>query len=328
MNVLYTCDDNYVWIMGISMISLFENNRTMNNIHVYLLGENISSENKKKLSDIADKYDRLFTIIDTPELNIPDVLCSKRWPKSAFTRLYSGELLPASVDKVLYLDCDTIIAGEIDELQDYGESKHAICGVKDCISKHYYKNIGIDESVSYINAGVLLMDLAKLRKIDISKKIEEFLKQYEKQMHYADQDVLNGMFSGKFGILPPEYNVMTLVCTYSYNQMMALRKPSNYYSEKEIQKALEQPKIIHFTTCMLSIRPWFVDTDHPFSEMFIKYRKISPWASKKIQVNIKNSKKDKIIRVVLKMPSPIKYRLIGFIHAWLFPWYVRLNSKL
>ena len=55
MNVLYTCDNNYVWLMGISAISLFENNKELDNITVYLLGENISDKNKRILVDIGKK---------------------------------------------------------------------------------------------------------------------------------------------------------------------------------------------------------------------------------------------------------------------------------
>ena len=46
MNILYTCDDNYVWLMGISVISLFENNQNINEITVYLLGEKVKDKNK------------------------------------------------------------------------------------------------------------------------------------------------------------------------------------------------------------------------------------------------------------------------------------------
>lgn len=41
MNILYTCDDNYVMAMGISVISLFENNQNINEMTVYLLGEKV-----------------------------------------------------------------------------------------------------------------------------------------------------------------------------------------------------------------------------------------------------------------------------------------------
>ena len=47
MNILYTCDDNYVWLMGISVISLFENNQNINEITVYLLGEKVKDKNKQ-----------------------------------------------------------------------------------------------------------------------------------------------------------------------------------------------------------------------------------------------------------------------------------------
>ncbi len=50
MNVMYTCDNNYVWLMGISMISLFESNRDIANLKVYLIGNEISQSNKDKLS--------------------------------------------------------------------------------------------------------------------------------------------------------------------------------------------------------------------------------------------------------------------------------------
>ena len=78
MNIVYTCDNNFVWIMGISMISLFENNRECNNIHVYLLGDGISEDNRQTLSDIASKYYRTFTLINVPDLNIPEKLSSAR----------------------------------------------------------------------------------------------------------------------------------------------------------------------------------------------------------------------------------------------------------
>lgn len=118
MKVMYTCDNNYVWLMGISTISLFENNQGIKELKVYLLGENISEENKNELKTIGEKYGREVEIIDVPKLNIPPSLVSARWPLSAFTRLFSGVILPADVERILYLDCDTIISGNLSELDN------------------------------------------------------------------------------------------------------------------------------------------------------------------------------------------------------------------
>lgn len=327
MNVLYTCDNNYVWIMGISMMSLFDNNRDIKDICVYLLGENISNDNKEILRNIVESYHRTCVIIDTPELDIPDMLCSQRWPKSAFSRLYAGDLLPNNVKEILYLDCDTVISGSLAELDNFDYSDYAIYGVKDCISKQYRRNIGIDDSACYINAGVLLMNLEKLRNFNISQMIEEFLNKYAKRMHYADQDVLNGMFKGNFGILKPEFDVMTLVCTYQYKDIMKLRKPSNYYSESEIAQSVNKPTIIHYTTCMLSVRPWFVASNHPYADVFLKYKEISPWKSKSLFPFKNNNTKNKVLSLVFKMPSAISLWIIGILHSKLFPCYICLKSK-
>ena len=67
MNILYTCDNNYVWIMGISMISLFENNKTIEDLNVYLLGDRISEENKEILQDIALRYSCLLYTSDAAD---------------------------------------------------------------------------------------------------------------------------------------------------------------------------------------------------------------------------------------------------------------------
>ena len=82
MNVLYTCDNNYVWLLGISAISMFENNRELQNLNVYLLGENISNENKQILTKIGEKYNRQITIIEVPKIDIPEALVSARDRKS------------------------------------------------------------------------------------------------------------------------------------------------------------------------------------------------------------------------------------------------------
>ena len=55
---LYTCDENYAPYAGISMNSLFENNRELEHICVYLVEDSVSEENKKRFIDQAEKYGR------------------------------------------------------------------------------------------------------------------------------------------------------------------------------------------------------------------------------------------------------------------------------
>lgn len=327
MDVLYTCDNNYVWLMGISAISMFENNKELKNIHVWLLGENISYDNKEVLKRIGYMYSRDITVLDVPRLDIPDTLVSARWPVSAFTRLYAAELLPKDIKKVLYLDCDTIINGSIEELDSWDVTGKVFWGIKDCIGKEYKKNIGLKSEGLYINAGVLLINLSGLRNVSLKEKLSDYMKKYVKLINYADQDVLNGAFKDQIGVLPPQYDVMTIATTYTYKEIQKLRRPTNYYSEEDIIAAVRNPVIIHYTTNMKTVRPWFKNATHPFTQEFRKYMNLSPWKEKNLGEMRFNSNESKIISCVERLPRSIGVHVLGWLHASLKPRYIRIKAR-
>lgn len=329
MNILYTCDNNYVWLMGISMLSLFDSNKQTNEISVYLLGENITNENKILLKQIADRYQRKCIIIDIPDIDIPASLMTTRWPRSAFSRLYAAELLPTTLDRILYLDCDTVILGPLEDLENKIINEFPVYGVKDCVSVSYRKNIGLDRNSIYINAGVLLMNLDMMRKINISELIECFLKNYSRKIHYADQDVLNGMFKGKLGVLSPAFNIMTLECTYKYEDILKLRSPFNFYSKELVEQAVINPIIVHYTTCMTNVRPWFKNSNHPYATKFLWYKKLSPWSDKNLpQISNKKNTKIKLFKLISVLPHNLEIRILGIMHTLLFPIFIRLKASL
>ncbi len=329
MKILYTCDNNYVWIMGISMISLFKNNTNVKELEVYLLGENIDEKNKEKLYSIAKDFKRKIYIIDANIENFNlknDFIKSSRWPISAFSRLYSALLLPKEISKIMYIDCDTIIKESLIDLDKEEFENNIFLGVKECVSKGYKKNIGLADNDNYINAGILLIDLEKLRNIDINKEIQEFVKKYKNKISYADQDVLNGIFHKKIGILSPKFNVMTIEISRKYKDIIVLRKPSNFYSETEIEEAIKKPYIIHYTTNLDIVRPWFSNSNHPFLNDFLEYYNMSPWKDREFKPYKFNSKQDKIVSIVQKIPFVISKHILGLIYT-VRPAIVRITSK-
>ena len=327
MNVLYTCDDNYVWLMGISIISLFESNHQMSELNVYLLGENISDENKQHLEKIGQKYGRQIYVIDVPPLDIPSTLVSARWPLSAFTRLYAGQLLPNNIKKVLYLDCDTIVKGDISELEIQDISQNIFLGVKDCIGSRYKRNIGLEAQDNYINAGVLIINLDELRKIDMKNILDKYMLNYAGLISYADQDVLNGVFHNQIGILAPKFDVMTIDVVHRYKEIMTLRKPTNFYTQTELENAVSDPAVIHYTTNMRIVRPWYCNSNHPLKSEFEFYLKISPWKERELSKMIFTSRESKIIGVIDVLPSSISYALLGLIHATIKPLIIKMKNK-
>lgn len=327
MNIIYTCDNNYVWLMSISMISLFENNRAASTIEIYLLGDGISCENAAMISEVAIGYGREVHIIDTSELSIPEALCSERWPKSAYARLYSGELLPASVHDALYLDCDTVVLSDLEAYLNGLDTRCAFTGVMDCVGASYKTNIGLLKEKPYINAGVLYIDLDRLRGLDPGARIERFLTKYSKRMSYADQDVLNGAFSDSIATFAsPDLNVTTQVCVYTPRELKQLRSPNVYYEDRVLELAVADPAIVHYTTCMLTIRPWFCNSDHPYRQYFEQYKSLSPFVDIHLNEMHFSGMRYKVFSVLSLLPRSVQMKLLGFLHTVAKPISKRFNS--
>lgn len=328
MNVIYASDDNYSWLMGISMVSLFENNRECKEINVYLFGDKIKPENEEKLYQAAKQYDRKLEIIDVNQLILPEKLYSGRYPKSAFSRLFAFDLLPKDIDRVLYLDCDIIVDGSIEELYNHEMEDKIIWAVKDCVSKAYKQKIGIKGDDVYINTGVMMMNLEKMRKFPMEERITDFVSKYAGVMDYADQEIINGIFQGEFGILPPQWNVMTQFNQYSYSQLRWIRHPHHYYSAAEIEYAKRHARLFHYTTCMLNVRPWFGNSRLNNAHVFNRYLRISPWKGvEKKKMNFSASKY-KTMRALALLPEPVTNFCLGMLHAYLKPYYSILRQKI
>ena len=328
MNILYVSDNNYAWLMGISMISLFENNKHIEKLDVYFFCENVTDENKKIIADIADRYHRKIVIADMPDIDVPQNLITDRWPKCVFVRLFADQILPKELDRVLYLDCDTIVEGSITPLEQIDMQGKMFYGVKDCLSGTNKENIGLKKEDVYINTGVLMINLQELRANDMNSAIESYVNAYKNLINYPDQDTLNGAFNDKIGILEPQYGVMTLNAAHAYSEVMMLRHPSNFYTEKQMNAAVEHPVIIHYTTNMREVRPWFKNSNHPYVAYFRKYMAISPWKDRELVDMHFTSKSDQIIGILEKLPGKMGTASLGFIHAYLRPMVVRMKAKI
>lgn len=323
--VVYSCDDGYAGILGISMVSLLEHNK---NLTVFILSYDIQEKNRELLVKTAWKYGVECIFLNVHELCSRNFPSSGRWPPIAFVRLFMAYILPGSIKKALYLDCDTLVVRNIEDLFEIDMDGYVFKGVQDCVSGQYKKNVGLNIWEPYVNGGVLLVDIAALRRFDTEGAVTQFFNQYSRRMTYADQDVLNGVFRGKIGTLPAEYNVMTVILNWNYREICRLRKPISYYSENAIIYSRENPAIIHFTQNLWTIRPWYQNSNHPMAAEFQKYKDISPWKDKKSPFFEAKGGRSKQIAVLKKLPRAVFVLIAGFAHAVCYPMLVRSRAEI
>ncbi|WP_061464191.1 glycosyltransferase family 8 protein [Peribacillus simplex] len=273
LNVLYSTDDNYAKYGGVSMLSLFENNKNVEEICVYIIDNKISKENKEKLSEIADVYNRNLVFIDGSDM-LRKTEKKDDFPIAAYGRLFISNLI--NIDKILYLDCDTIINGSLKHLWLKNIDDFFVAGVQDNPAKYNVSIIGMGDNDRYLNSGILLINLSLWRKNELEKSFVEFINKYRGNVPHHDQGIINGVCKDRILILEPEFNLMPPFLHMNRRQIMKLYNIKKYYTQQQINSAIKDPVIIHYISKFYN-RPWNKECTHPFKKMYEKYLNLSPW---------------------------------------------------
>lgn len=213
MNVCYITDNNYVQHTLVSMASLLVNKFPTSKWDVYVVCDKVDNEKKQMLMSFDQEGFRVKLVDHENTYTKKDYEHGKYISASTYIRLKLPSMFP-KIDKMLYLDGDIIIQGDISELYNIEMDNYAIAGIIDygmCITStewdkvEYVRKTLTNYEKEYINAGVLLMNLSKMREIDFEKTCQRL---YDERTDFifADQDIINFALVGKKRILPIYWN--------------------------------------------------------------------------------------------------------------------------
>ena len=254
INVCISCDDNYAKYASVVIASILSNAANDDLLHFYILDGKISSENKTKMLSLEKiKPCKIeFVEVDENKLGIYKQINTHEYiTLPTYYRLILSELLP-DVDKIIYLDCDTVVNTSLKDLFETDFSDNIIAGVLDARVKHKSKW----KNSKYINAGMVVFDLEKIRNGKIEQKFAEYTKNNPEKIETGDQDIINYTLEGRIKILPDEWNVQV----------------SGFASRTSFTK---HPKIIHYIGYY---KPWVFGSCTFFKDLYFKYLQITPWA--------------------------------------------------
>lgn len=269
INILCATDDKYVPYCGIMLTSVFENNRR-GAVEVYLMIDKpLSDKNIKKFRKLEKQYSNRINLVmvDKAALGSASVRGMDYWTIAIYYRLFAANLLPLSVDKVLYLDCDIIVTGNLEHLWEMDWTNYAAGVVPDIFNDadRNYTLLKFDKELGYFNSGVIFMNLDYWRKYKTGKKCVEMLK----NGYSNDQDLLNDALKDCKRNLPLTYNFQI--------QFFSKYFRSEVFSEsfrKEVDE-VGKPLIVHYAA---PVKPWMVDYyGMPFGRLWHKYKRRSLW---------------------------------------------------
>ena len=320
---MYVSDENFAEVMGISLLSLLEINKHVDEIHVFIVEDQISAENKEKLIKIAQEYNRQLDFIPMPEneellrINPP----TSRWKRNVFARLFLDVLFSKypEVNKVLYLDGDILVTDSLEELWNTDITNYLGAACLECMSNFHKWAIGAKKTDNYINTGMLLMNVVAWREQNVQEKLIKRIYERKGKVEYPDQDIFNSVISNQFILVSPRYNLTALAYDFTYKEMLIYRKPQFGYSEEEWKTAVAHPALVHFNTSFLSIRPWFEGSKHPYAELWRKYHANSPWRDTPMRKMKNYEKHERIVKIYHAMPSWLAVRIAGFMHSYVKP---------
>ncbi|MFA6430419.1 MAG: glycosyltransferase family 8 protein [Candidatus Paceibacterota bacterium] len=258
IDVIFSSDNNYAKHLGVTLCSIFANKSKEYSISIHVIDGGISNKNKNKLKNLEKRY--LFNInyINIKSNEYEDLFTSDHITKATYYRISIPNLLNNKIKKILYLDCDLIVLGDLLELFEKSVDNYFIGAVEEKVSDTK-KDLGIDEKKPYFNAGVMLMNLNKWREANISEKTLSFARKNPEKIKLWDQDSLNAILVDKWLILDNRYNFLT----------------------SEIERTLFKktiggpgPLVVHYSS---SIKPWKFNGKHPYNDEYFYYLKKTGW---------------------------------------------------
>lgn len=273
IHVAVCLDKGYVMPTGVMMYSACVNNQDVDiDFHV-LVDESVTETDQKDLKDSVCNFQGksvlFYPVKSMKTFSFP--LITKRLTQAAYYRLFLSEILPLSLNKVLYLDGDTIVRHSLLPLWDTALTNYAVGVIMDVSDGdiRIYNRLKYPYKKGYFNSGVLLINLGYWRENKVVENFVDYIKNYPERIIQEDQDVLNAVLQDMKFILPVKYNLQT-----GFLKMVSMFDYWEY--EKEVKEAITDPTIVHFTE---KDKPWIVNAHdaHPFSSTWFKYQNMTKW---------------------------------------------------
>ena len=290
ISIAYAPDDNYVNQTVVSMKSALEHNEQVEFIIMY---SKLSAESMQKLGAVGGS----LRLIKMDESQFADLTLSKWVTVQAWFRIKLPDLCK-DLDKVLYLDCDTLIRGNLDELFSLDLTDKYLAGVKDVwgVSK-YVKRLGMKSGV-YVNSGMLLFNCDYCRKEHFFDKVVDFAKNNAKIIEFCDQDSINKVVDEHKLVISPKYNLMDTWWRGGYYEFEG-------EEEAEYLQAKENPVIVHLT----GLKPAFKGCGNKFKDEWwevAKKTKIYDELLKDYMASKEPSDKEPLLRQVFSIKNEYK----------------------
>ena len=237
--IFFSTDDNYIPYLDVAIASLIENASPAYSYRIIVLHTGLKQENmdmvlRRERAGVAIEFVNITMQIDAIKSRFRDVY---HFSVVTYYRLFIASLFP-QYDKIVYLDCDLVVLGDVSELYhtELGENIVGAAPEQFVQSTREFRlyadrALGLDPD-DYVNAGVLVIDLAKFCEYGIEEQFVQMITAHDFDLLDPDQAYLNYLCRGRIKMLPNGWNKepMSLPCEGKKNivHYALYKKPWQY----------------------------------------------------------------------------------------------------
>ncbi|MDD5790739.1 MAG: glycosyltransferase family 8 protein [Spirochaetia bacterium] len=254
--IFFATDNNYAPFLAVALTSLLDNASKDYFYKIYVLTTSLKREYAEQLNLICHDARpdgasiEFVSLGEEMEKSSGNFHLRDYYSKETYCRVFIPRVF-SQYDKVLYLDCDIVVTGDISELYNIdigdnilGAASEEVMMEYDVFGTYVEKALGIPRE-DYFSAGVLLINAKKYREDDIESKFIKLMNTYTFRVT-QDEDYLNVLCQGKVKMVDLGWN------------------KSAFKSDKFDDKNL---KLIHYK---INWKPWHYDNVY-YEEFFWKY---------------------------------------------------------
>ncbi|MDR3195486.1 MAG: glycosyltransferase family 8 protein [Endomicrobium sp.] len=268
ISICFSCDNKYVFHLGVSITSILKNKSEDDKLIFYVLDGGISKENKEKLlalKSIAD-FEIKFEKIENTIFSEIRVYGEDEITNASYYRLILPNICNTE-DKIIYLDSDLVVRTSLREMLEIDLMDYYVGAVLDSDFIEQEKRLSLKQ---YTNSGVLLINALAWRRDNITAKVFDWTKKNKERVIYHDQDILNGALEQKIKVIDGAWNT----------QISKIEKRDNTFDQ-----ALADAKIIHY----VAYKPWKGPLRYiPMADLYFEYLAFTPWRNLKYRFKLKN----------------------------------------
>ena len=278
VHIAVISDEGYA-IPTITMLTSARYNKSPERSYIiHVLGNNLSEFSQRK-----------FRELERPDFSLRFYRCSSEryadirlpqgvpWSLSTMIKCELAELLP-QLDKVLFLDGDILVVGDLGELYDIALDGNVLAAVRELQGerKKLHKIIG---TTHYFNAGVMLLNLKQMREEKLGEKIIQLKQQAPDTWRYGEQDPFNVVCEGRTHYLHPRWNFLSTIYMHGKDTWSIEEFNAFYHTSYANYTEMEEDAVIHHFAWL---KPW-KNKNMRHAALWQKYHDISPMGNTSLE---------------------------------------------